>query len=405
MPNLSPYLLLSSSRFVPTATPGGTVRLDNVESMTVTQGSYGSIGTATLSTTISGNSGLASNIGTAARRGPVSAQVMGTVTSDPTGLKTWAVTPLFTGNYDDGDYALESNQFEMHFRDLGSVLMERTVQPAQSFPNLTIAGYIEQLILQAGFQQGQIVYIDPCEDQAGNPLLTGSFFDSQHTLAITKQSVWGIIQKLAKLTGNVCFFTALGEFYFGPRSTEQTLGRVRRTLNFSLNGPSDLKHIAIKHQPYKHAAFVAQVASHNRNTGLVTQSAVEYLNNDVATDLYGSGGLGGLRTGKTVPQFLSGLNGIPTYGIFVEGKQQNEIQRQALSQAREIQSQEIVVKGTLIGTAQIDVGDPLAFAGTSLPFVDGFPFTATSVTYKFDINGDGLLCDFVAWQEDAQVVP
>jgi hypothetical protein len=149
---------------------------------------------------------------------------------------------------------------------------------------------------------------------------------------------------------------------------------------------------------------VNQVASHDRSTGISKQYTTSFINGNLLSDL-GLGDQDVIYQGNTTAEIQSllnqgsGTNGIPVYDIYVEGKQQDECYAQSLAQTRETAAQERVLKGTMLGTVELDVGDPVVITGTGHPLVDGRPFTTVGVHYEFDLER-GWLLHPTFWAED-----
>lgn len=391
MPNLTPYATFTLVPFAKNAGFTPSQQLNTITELSVTRGSFGAIGHASLTTDIKGLSRtgvFANDFSVNARKGVINTTIYGLAGASNTPTPSYYQTPWFKGVYDSGTFHMESDEFVLSFRDYGAGLQERSVEPNAAAPNLTIQAFVQQLIDDAGLQA---LYIDKANGQR-----VGTFFNNQHTFARVKTTVWGVIQRLAKATGNVCYFDEDGLFYFGPRDTTQSLGSTRRQFIFSqTTANSDFINLEVLHQPYKHAAFVVQVSSHDRAQGLGTRQTAKWINSDLGEDL-GEGGF--ISVGGTAPQLTAGTNGLPVYEVAVEGKQQNEVRAQAISEALTIQGQEIVLKGTILGTEVMSVGDPISVIGTGIPFVDGKPFVVTHITNKFTMT-DGVLLEFTAWAE------
>jgi hypothetical protein len=93
---------------------------------------------------------------------------------------------------------------------------------------------------------------------------------------------------------------------------------------------------------------------------------------------------------------------MPAYNQYVEGKLRDSVVAQALSQAREIQAQEIVLTGTVLPDIPLRVGTPLNVTGTGLPAVDGQDFVVTRLSPSFSIE-HGFVFNFTAWEDDAPI--
>lgn len=391
MPNLTPYATLTLVPFAKGTTVPITQQINTISDLSVTRGSFGAIGSASLTTDLKGIANdvvFADQLSVDARRGNINTSIYGLASKTGKGTSGYFQTPWFRGLYDMGTVHMESDEFEMTFRDYGAGLQERSIVPSTSTPNITIAAFVQNIITSSGLKY---IYIDP----AGGHLV-GTYFNNEHVFTKTKQTAWGVLTKLAKDTGNVCYFNAEGLFYFGPRSTAISLSTLRRAFVFAqTHGISDLHTLTIVHQPYKHAAFIMQVSSHDRSQGQSTRQVARWLNSDLAKDL---GTVSSLTVGGTAASLIAGTNGLPVYEISVEGKQQDEVRSQVIAEAQVIRGQEVVLKGSILGTEFINVGDPITVTGTGFSFVDSQPFVVVHVTNKFSMS-EGMMTDFTAWAE------
>ena len=274
---IAPYLLLQASRIVKSAPAGGTQMLSDVHDLTCTQGSYGTIGVMDVETSISDwqNARLAS-FKLRSRWQPDAA---------PWQCKRSGgdgKTPIFTGVVDEEEFELEHDNLKLHCRDAGAVLMERTVVPKQATDQSSISDFVNQIISDANLT---VAHVEDVTQSNGEPIRIGTFFQDKHYFNLVKETTWGVLERLAKVTGNVVYVQADGRIYFGPRNTYGVFGTKTVSLKFARGTKdSDFTSLKVTHNSYRHSAFTLQVHSHNRDGDTTTRLCVAYVNPDLAHD-------------------------------------------------------------------------------------------------------------------------
>ena len=384
-----------------------------IKSGTVHLGSFGSIGNGKFSTAealqmAQWKQQLDDGLANALRRGLVTLQV------------TVNGYPIFTGALDTTQSLLGSNVYEFDGRDNCFILQERNVDPHVAPNDQTIQAFITTLIKSAGLG---ILNIAQPYNPSGTPITMGTYYGTgkgkSHFFS-RPEAVWGTIQRIAKDCGFVAYCNSQGQFYFGPRNRGQASGGgvPTKALTWSANGPSDFLHggLHIHHEGQRHSAFIVVVNSSNKKNENPVVGTCEYVNPQLALDLSHtlapSGVPGvpplpksaasqvGMFVGISVSETLANDGNLPIYDHYIAGLQTDQANMRALGIAREIAAQEVVITGKVLGTQQLEVGQPITISGTGDFLVEGQTFVIVHSTYELNIGGEGFTQEFTAWKVD-----
>jgi hypothetical protein len=381
---------------------GGTPFLPSA--FRVHSGVYGSVGHAEIDTSIVALA--AANI-----------DVVGKSLAAPQGLEvTIAVqlddggkTALFGGEYVRGKWDYDDDKVELEARDWAGVLVDQkrvltseaegmaaVLAPGQS---LSSAGIITQnqtltaLITQIAKQFSLTPVINLGADD--NPQIGSLFGDDDTVFTPVPTTLWGILNDIARTTGNEVYVTPDRKLVFGPPG----VGAATLNLTYKINpvptGSIPIRKPVFTHNPRRNASFRVLVMSYNPATAQVTEGTA-YV---IGTNFSGSNNqtiAPGLWEGASTSQIDAALLGqskqIPLYTFHVDGLTGDQAQARALAIANDIARREFIVTATADVIPTVIPMQHARIDGPIDPNFSGNDFYLNAYKHEFTLRG-GLITD------------
>ncbi len=380
--------------------PVGTVEdFDDITHFKVTQCSYGSIGSAEIETAIVDQP--FTDFLKSCRRQLIGVDVWITADGDPSPENDLVIkTKAFSGFVDTTNYHFDRDHLVISCRDRASLLMEDDCQ-ARQFDQMVIWQVVAQLANDAGLDHDTNNLPSLIVQDANTSLQVGAFLRKSKggALSTHRSSAWEFIQKMADAIGYVAFATPTGQLYFGPRVQA---GLSALTFPFGGSGfNGDIRELELDHTPARNGAFHVQVSSHDPTTGATLQGTATYVNPEMAAFDGATVFNNGIVTGLAYGQVRDLVGEIQIYNFFADGLTSKALQLKAIAHAMDIQAHELVLKCTIDGANNLQVGQQVRITGTNNATVDSTTFVATGVTQEIHVpqkdQADGFQTHLAAW--------
>lgn len=332
---------------------GGQVFLPTA--FTVHSGVYGSVGHAEIRTSIRQVADAGISLVAASLAAPQGLEVDIAVQIDD-GPKVL----IFGGEYVDGKWDYDADALHIEARDFAGVLVDQKrvltteaegiasiLAPGEapttagiSVQNQTLTQLITQIAKQ--FSLTPVINLDGGDDPQ-----VGTVLGSDDTVFVpVPTTLWGILNDIARSTGNEVFVTPDKRLVFGPP------GAGADTLNFCYKmnpapaGSFPIRQPRITHNPRRNASFRVLVLSYNPQSAQITEGSAYAL----GTSLSGSNQqtiAPGIWEGANTDQIDAALLGqskqIPLYTFHIDGLTAQQAADRALAIANDIARREFIV--------------------------------------------------------------
>lgn len=350
---------------------------------TIVGGAYGSVGHLTLTTTFTMLYDIKLNIFELTSGSPglveVSVDVQQLYTPPPstggydgsprTSRGVGAIKRIFGGEYLRTEYSLDNDTVTITARDWAGVLVDqkrvltkigKAIQQvlAPLVPGrVTVQGIsnenqkVSQIINSIADEFGFKAVLHLSDD--GRDPTVGTLYGSQDQSFITvPQSLWTILNQLARDTGYDVYVTPARELVFG----EPGVGL--DTLNFSWNvvpqsGQYPCKQLRLEHHPRRNSTFRCLVISYDPTKAQTTLGRATYIGANYA----GQHGItAGLSTGQAavttdanIAALRLSVSQIPLYTFHIDGLTTEQATLKAQSIAMDIAKKQLILRFTIDG--------------------------------------------------------
>ena len=373
----------------------------------VTGGCYGSVGHATITTSAKALSGLGIDLFalTASAGGvvPVYLYAWTGTAADPTNQ------PIFGGEYVSTHFDIDQDTVEINARDWAGLLVdqkrvlttvgagvEAVLTPLAIGKNPTAAGVSNenQQLSQIATSIAREFGMTPVINLPGgaNPKIGALYGASDQTFMPAPQSLWAIVNQLARDTGNVVFVTPTKQLYFGvPGGMGPQL-----TFSYDINplaaGNIDCKNAHVAHHPRRNSTFRVLVISYDPARRQATLGQATAIGRNFA----GQGGMApGVYSGSQAAAANTSLASekkgvsvtqIPLYTFHVDGLTADQTTTKAASIATDIAKREItlrhqcdIIPAGLVPSQKLQI-----VGGVKVPsFTSNVTFFVSGYTHRF----------------------
>lgn len=359
---------------------------------TMTGGAYGSVGHVTITTSLtmlndikldlfaltSGSPGFV-EVAIAVRQNPPQQALYGGYGGGaPPPTSSGTTTRIFGGEYIRTEFDLQADVVTIHARDWAGVLVDqkRILTKIGKAIEQVLAPLAPGRVTVAGIsnenQKVSNIVTSICEEFGFTPVLNlsssgrnptvGTLYGSADQSFITvPQSLWTILNQLARDTGYDVYVTPLKELVFG----EPGAGLATLQLAFNTTpgqGQIPCKHPRVEHHPRRNSTFRVLVISYDPTKAQTTLGRATYIGAAYA----GQHGLtGGLNTGQaavTADKNILALQKdganlsvaqIPLYTFNLDGLSADQATLRAESIATDIAKRELILSTTIDGLPTI----------------------------------------------------
>lgn len=369
-----------------TVTIGGTVMPFMRYEMT--GGAYGSVGHVTIHTTqtilkgigldlfalTSGAPGFVEVAIEVQQNPPATTPIGGYGGGAPRSTASTTRTRIFGGEYLRTDFDLDADLVIVHARDWAGVLVdqkrvltkigkaiERVLAPLApgrvtvagiSNENQKVSDIITSICTEFGFTP--LLHLS----SAGRNPTVGTLYGSADQSFITvPQSLWTILNQLARDTGYVTYVTPKKELFFGEAGAGQD------TLHLAYNttpgqGQLPCRKVKIEHHPRRNSTFRVLVISYDPTKAQTTLGRATYIGSAFAGQHGLVAGLNTAQAAITADKNILALQqggsnlsstNIPLYSFNLDGLSADQANLKAQSIATDIAKRELILSATMDG--------------------------------------------------------
>lgn len=381
-----------------TVTIGGTVI--PVTKFNITGGAYGSVGHAVITTSGTALSDLNLDLFslTSASPGfvevdiavqqtpPLSPDIGGYGTGQPT-LPDSLTTRIFGGEYIRTVFDLDHDIVEIHARDWAGVLVDqkriltkigkaiesalaplapgRVSAAGISNENQTVGNIVTSIANEFGFTP-----ILNLSSSGRNPTVGTLYGSADQSFITVPQSLWSVLNQLARDTGYDVYVTPLKELVFGEP------GAGLPTLVLIWNGTPQIgqlpcRSLHFEHHPRRNSTFRVLVISYDPTLAQATLGRATY----VGAAYAGQHGLSaGLATGqaavtadKNIAALKESASQIPLYTFNLDGLSADQATARAESIATDIAKRELIMNTVVDGLPSVLPTQMIRIVGNVVP--------------------------------------
>lgn len=325
-----------------------------------------------------------------------------------------ATTRIFGGEYVRTDYELDSDIVQIHARDWAGVLVDQKriltkigkaveqVQAPLAPGRVTVAGISNEN------QKISNIVTSICTEFGFNPVLNlssdslnptvGTLYGSADQSFITiPQSLWTILNQLARDTGYDVYVTPTKDLVFGEPGAG--LSTLQLTFNAAAGqGQLPCRSVKIEHHPRRNSTFRVLVISYNPSTRQATLGRATYIGAQYA----GQHGLrAGLNTGQAAVASDASILGlqksgvnlsmtqIPLYTFNLDGLSPDQATLRAQSIATDIAKRELILTATIDGQPTIRPTQKVTLSGDVAGDLTSSTFYISGFEQTFSMPGYG----------------
>lgn len=398
-----------------------------VEYFTVTNGVYGAVGHAQVHT--SRKLLLALGIDLFA----LASSQQGYTEIDINIIVDGVVTRIFGGEYVNAKWDYDSDTVVISARDFSGILVDQKrilsstaegvkqilgagqTKPLQA---ATVNTKLSSIIHAIGDAYGFQVQFNPAGSANLNlvnsepdPTIGSLYGSDTQTFLSVPQTLWAILNQLARDTGYEVYVTSkkilvFGQTGFGPAGTQ--LPTMNLTYNVAPTSPAaglgyalgpgtiapvPCRGLSVEHNPRRNKTFRVLVLSYDPCKGqqVSGQAIALGTNQSGTTGNDYQPGVWGPSNYQAISQALEDDDiKIPLYTFHQDGLTQDQANYRALSIANDIKRRELILKATIDGNPNLYPTQPLMISGQVDSEVSGNLFYAGSYTHTFRMpRGNG----------------
>ncbi len=365
-----------------------------------TGSAYGSVGSASATTSLAALAGQQIDLYSLTTQAPGSTEV-----SIDVALGSGQRTRIFGGEYLTTAWEVDLDVVHIHARSWAGMLADQKriltklgtaaqkalapLAPGQvsasgiSNQNQTIGMIVTAIANEFGFTPKLNL------SSGNNPTVGTLYGSADQTFMPVPQSLWSILNQLARDTGYVVYDTPNKELVFG----EPGAGLPTLTFSFDVQPQSQdvmpVRRLELTHHPRRNSTFRVLVISYDPAKAQVCIGRANY----VGANYAGSNGLsGGLSTGssatsadKSLQKLNQGTNQIPLYTFHIDGLTQAQADTQAAAIATDIAKRELLIQFETDGLPGITQTQKLKLTGNVPSPFDKPTFYASGFSHSFAV--------------------
>jgi len=285
-------------------------------------------------------------------------------------VKDGATAHLFGGEYIKANFAYRADTVTIHARDWSGLLVDQKrvltnilggntgalapgEQPGSGIS--TTNQTISQLVTAIANQFGLTPDLRLSNSPGSNPQVGTIFGNSNDTvLTAVPQSLWGILLRLARDTGNEVYTTPEKRLVFGEPGAGLTPLALGWKMNPVPDGTLPLLDLNIEHNPRRNLTFRVLVLSYDPTVGQPTKGQAYVIGSDMTTSS-GATVHAGAWNGAAAAQIQGAVgkgsaskkNAIPLYTFHIDGLTAAQANLRAQSIATDIAKRELIVRADM----------------------------------------------------------
>ena len=319
-----------------------------------------------------------------------------------------ARTHIFGGEYVLSRWAYDHSTVDVHARDWAGLLVDQKRVLSSIAGAITSALAPGQVSGQGVETQNQLLsqIVTSIANQFGftpelhlegnSSLDVGTVFGGDDSIYwTTPQSLWAILNKLARDTGNEVHVTPDKHLVFGVPGAGLPTIQLTYQVNPPPGGSYPVWGLMIEHNPRRNLSFRVMVLSYDPAKAQLSTGNAYVLGTNVDT-----GGQttikSGLWSSSTSPQVTQALDNasqskkIPIYTIRVDGLTQQQADAQALAIANDIAKRELILTCSTDGIPSIQPLNPLKISSSVIdPEFTSHTYYANAFSHRFEMSRPG----------------
>ena len=209
------------------------------------------------------------------------------------------------------------------------------------------------------------------EGTSGNPTLGTLYSSSDQVYLPTPQSLWNILNQLARDTGYDVYVTPNKDLVFGlPGAGQPTIQLIYESPNYA-DGVNPIRDLIFEHHPRRNSSFRVVVISYDPAHAQSVIGRAAYIGANFAG---GNGLTAGIVTGQqavTADKQIAKLNTtssqIALYTFHLDGLNQQQADLRAGTIARDIAKREVIITGSIDGIPSILPTQQVQISGPTIP--------------------------------------
>lgn len=337
---------------------------------------------------------------------PGSLPVQASVTIDD------VTTPIFGGEYLNAKFNYNAQEVTFHARDWAGPLVDQkrvlvnilagnneALAPSEKTTKgvSTQNQKLSQIITAVAEQFSLIPDLRLATGANGDPNVGTVFGDANDViLGSTPQSLWAILTRLARDSGNVVYVTPQRHLVFG----EPGAGLEPISLMYRVNpippGAHGAISLSVDHNPRRNLTFRVTVLSYDHTNSAVTKGQAFVIGSDYGTD--GGGTVhAGAWSGDHAQQISKAIgsgpkskkNAIPVYTYHLDGLTAAQAQQQAAAIAADISKRELIAHTITRCIPDLQPSNPATLGGLINPEFAAHQYFVTNYQHAFSMSQSG----------------
>lgn len=368
---------------------------------TVTGGAYGSTGSLVSSTSFPALAAAGVDLVALSIANPGSLPVDLYIT-----LATGRNVHLFSGEYLTGDFNYNADSVTVHARDWSGPLVDQKraltslvkASKAAPAPEENPSGVstqnqkLSQIVTQIAEQFSLTPDIRLNANVSNADADYGSIFgDTTDTILTTvPQSLWGVLTRMARQSGNIVYVTPEKHLVFG----EAGAGLAPLLFTWRMtSGGLPLLTLRFTHNPRRNLTFQVLVKSYDPTAQQLTNGQAFVIGSDYSpdgTDTVHAGAWGGAAASQISSSLGSSKKkAIPIYTYHVDGLTASQAQSRAEAIANDIAKRELIVEGTGDLVPDMAPGQQVRVRGKINAEFAAHTYYVTAFHHRFRIGREG----------------
>ena len=323
----------------------------------VHSGTYGSVGHATIDTSIRELDLADLDLVSVATNAPGGLEVGIAVTIDSA-----ARMKIFGGEYVSAKWSYDTDIVEIHCRDFAGVLVDQKqplARAALGEPSVDAPGEIatgigietqnqtlKSFVTSVAKQYGLGVSIDSSISGANNPTLGTIFGSDDAAYTPMPTTLWAFLSELARITGNEVWVNPNKVLVFGPPGSGAGLLQLSWGVDPVPDGAAPVRDLTITHNPRRNSSFRVKVLSHDPGKAQITTGYAFVIGTNFsgsANQVIRPGIWGGAQAFSVENSLVGGKTQFPLYSFHIDGLTAAQAQARAVAIATDIAKREFIL--------------------------------------------------------------
>jgi len=317
-------------------------------------------------------------------------------------------THPFSGEYLDGDFDYTTDAVSVHARDWSGPLVDQKralttllsgssgeLSPEQansgvSTQNQTLTNIVTQIAQQFSLTPDVRLNSNISNSNADYGAIFGDSTDT--ILTAVPQSLWGVLTRLARQTGNVVYVTPEKHLVFGEAGAGLETLQFTWRQNLPALNSLPLMKLKFHHNPRRNLTFKVMVKSYDPTVLQLTSGQAFVIGSNYSPDgtsTVSAGAWGGAEASQISAAIGSSKkNAIPVYVFHVDGLTASQAQSRAEAIANDIAKRELIATCTGDYLPDVQPSQQAQIRGLINPQFASHTYFVTAFTHSFTMGKD-----------------